>query len=157
MPMLALNPGFADTTTIWRDHAQLTTRFTPMPVGLCLLGLAIRLLGLVPPGLAARWVYRLWLQPIRFPEPQQEKDWRRTSRPLAVVHRGRELAVYSWGAGSPVLMVHGWNGRGAQLGAFAPVLVQAGYRVVAFDTPAHGRSPGRATNPPEISDALHEV
>ena len=56
--------------------------------------------------------------------------------------------------GSTVLMVHGWNGRGAQLGAFAPELVHAGFRVVTFDTPAHGRSPGRATNLPEISEAI---
>lgn len=155
--MRALNPGFFGTTTTWRDHAQLTTRFTPMPVGFWLLRLAMRLLGMVAPGLAARWVYRLWLQPMRFPEPQQEKDWRRTSRPLAVAHRGRSLAVDSWGAGPTVLLVHGWNGRGAQLGAFAATLVQAGYRVVAFDTPAHGRSPGRATNLPEISEAIQEV
>jgi pimeloyl-ACP methyl ester carboxylesterase len=128
-----------------------------MPVGFWLLRLAIRLLSLVSPGLAARWVYRLWLQPIRFPEPQQEKDWRSTSQPLAVVHRGQRLAVDAWGTGPTVLMVHGWNGRGAQLGAFAQRRHQSGYRVVAFVMPAHGRSPGRATNLPEISDAIQEV
>ena len=80
---------------------------------------------------------------------------RRTAEPLAVVHRGQALAVESWGAGPTVLLVHGWNGRGAQLGAFAPALVKSGYRVVTFDTPAHGRSPGRATNLPEISEAIH--
>jgi len=122
-----------------------------------MLRLAIRLLGLVSPALAGRWVYRLWFQPLRFSEPPQEKEWRRTAQPLAVVHRGRRLAVDSWGAGPTVLMVHGWNGRGAQLGAFAPELVRAGFRVVTFDTPAHGRSPGRATNLPEISEAIQAV
>jgi pimeloyl-ACP methyl ester carboxylesterase len=122
-----------------------------------MLRLAIRLLGLVSPALAGRWVYRLWFQPLRFPEPPQEKEWRRTAQPLAVVHRGQALAVDSWGAGPAVLMVHGWNGRGAQLGAFAPELVRAGFRVVTFDTPAHGRSPGRATNLPEISEAIQAV
>ena len=128
-----------------------------MPVGFWLLRVAIRLLSLASPALAARWVYRLWFQPIRFPEPQQEKDWRRTAQPLAVSHRGQALAVDTWGTGPTVLMVHGWNGRGAQLGAFAPALVQAGYRVVTFDTPAHGRSPGRVTNLPEISEAIQAV
>lgn len=128
-----------------------------MPVAFWLLRLAIHLLSLVSPELAARWVYRLWFQPLRYPEPQQEKEWRNTAQPLAVLHRGQALAVESWGAGPTVLMVHGWNGRGAQLGAFAPALVKAGYRVVTFDTPAHGRSPGRATNMPEISEAIQEV
>ncbi|WP_372521711.1 alpha/beta fold hydrolase [Sulfuricaulis sp.] len=128
-----------------------------MPVAFWLLRLAIRLLGLVSPALAGRWVYRLWFQPLRYPEPPQEQEWRRTAQPLAVVHRGQALAVDSWGTGPVVLMVHGWNGRGAQLGAFAPMLVRAGFRVVTFDTPAHGRSPGRATNLPEISEAIHAV
>jgi len=128
-----------------------------MPVAFWMLRMAIRLLGLVSPALAGRWVYRLWFQPLRYPEPPQEQEWRRTAQPLAVAHRGQALAVDSWGAGPAVLMVHGWNGRGAQLGAFVPELVRAGFRVVTFDTPAHGRSPGRATNLPEISEAIHAV
>ena len=82
-----------------------------MPVAFWMLRLAIRLLGLVSPALAGRWVYRLWFQPLRYPEPPQEKEWCRTAQPLAVVHRGLRLAVDSWGAGPTVLMVHGWNGR----------------------------------------------
>ncbi|MHB8535757.1 MAG: alpha/beta fold hydrolase [Sulfuricaulis sp.] len=128
-----------------------------MPVAFWLLRLAIRLLGLISPALAARWVYRLWFQPLRYPEPPREKEWRRTSLPLDVDFHGQRLAVDSWGTGPTVLMVHGWNGRGAQLGAFAPELVRAGFRVVTFDTPAHGRSPGRATNLPEISEAIQAV
>jgi hypothetical protein len=57
--------------------------------------LAIRLLGLVSLALAGRWVYRLWFQPLRFPEPPQEKEWRRTAQPIAVAHRGQALAVDS--------------------------------------------------------------
>jgi pimeloyl-ACP methyl ester carboxylesterase len=128
-----------------------------VPVAFWLLRLAIRTVGLISPPLAGRWVYRLWFQPLRYPEPKQEQAWRASATPIAILHRGKPLAVESWGTGPTVLMVHGWNGRGAQLGAFAPALVKAGYRVVSFDTPAHGRSPGRATNLPEISEALQEV
>jgi len=128
-----------------------------MPISIWLLHKSIYLLGLISPVLAGRWVYRLWFRPYRFPEPQQEQEWRRSATPLAVLHRGQPLAVDAWGTGPTILMVHGWNGRGAQLGAFAPALVRAGYRVVSFDTPAHGRSPGRDTNLPEISAAIRTV
>jgi pimeloyl-ACP methyl ester carboxylesterase len=53
-----------------------------------------------------------------------------------------------------VLLVHGWEGRGAQLGAFVDPLVAAGYRVVALDGPAHGDSPGATTTGPEFAQAL---
>jgi pimeloyl-ACP methyl ester carboxylesterase len=56
-----------------------------------------------------------------------------------------------------VLLVHGWHGRGAQLGAFGVALAAAGFRAVGIDAPAHGRTPGRATNLPEVSDALCTV
>lgn len=158
MPALVLNRKVSDLSTTGLDHAHQTTYCSlPVPVAFWLLRLAIRLLGLVSPALAGRWVYRLWFQPLRFPEPPQEKEWRRTAQPLDVVHRGQRLAVDAWGAGPTVLLVHGWNGRGAQLGAFGPELVRAGFRVVTFDTPAHGCSPGRATNLPEISEAIHAV
>ena len=65
--------------------------------------------------------------------------------------------MYHWGTGPAVLLVHGWHGRGAQLGAFVAPLVSAGYRVVAFDAPAHGRTPGHATSLPEVSEALLTV
>jgi pimeloyl-ACP methyl ester carboxylesterase len=128
-----------------------------MPIGLWFVRTAIRALALLSPKLAGRWVYSLWFQPQRFPEPKQEQVWRASATPVAILHRGQPLAAESWGAGPTVLLVHGWNGRGVQLGAFAPALVKAGYRVVTFDTPAHGRSPGNATNLPEISEAIQEI
>jgi pimeloyl-ACP methyl ester carboxylesterase len=53
-----------------------------------------------------------------------------------------------------VLLVHGWEGRGAQLGAFVDPFVAAGYRVVALDGPAHGDSSGRTTTGPEFAQAI---
>jgi pimeloyl-ACP methyl ester carboxylesterase len=54
-------------------------------------------------------------------------------------------------------LIHGWAGRGLQLGAFVDPLVAAGYRVVALDGPAHGASPGRETNPLDFARALLQV
>jgi len=67
------------------------------------------------------------------------------------------LAAYAWGAGPTVFLVHGWGGRGAQLGFFVEPLVQRGFRVLAVDAPAHGDSDGTRTNIYEFAATLVEV
>jgi pimeloyl-ACP methyl ester carboxylesterase len=56
-----------------------------------------------------------------------------------------------------VLLVHGWGGRGSQLGAFVAPLVAQGFSAVAFDGPGHGASPSRAVTIPEMVAALRAV
>jgi pimeloyl-ACP methyl ester carboxylesterase len=70
---------------------------------------------------------------------------------------GRRLAIYRWGRGPIVLLVHGWNGRGSQLGAFVEPLVRAGFQVVAFDAPGHGASRGSESSVVEFADAFDAV
>ncbi|WP_256597223.1 alpha/beta hydrolase [Legionella hackeliae] len=53
-----------------------------------------------------------------------------------------------------MLLVHGWDGRGSQLGFFVEPLVSAGFQVIAIDGPAHGDSPGKRTNLGEFSRTL---
>lgn len=69
------------------------------------------------------------------------------------------LAAWSWGdPGAPLVgLVHGWEGHGAQLGAFAAPLVAAGFRVLAFDAPGHGDSPGDEASVPLLARLLVEV
>jgi alpha-beta hydrolase superfamily lysophospholipase len=56
-----------------------------------------------------------------------------------------------------VILAHGWAGRAAQLGALAEPLVAAGFRVVAFDAPAHGESPGREAHVPMLAECIVEI
>ncbi len=128
-----------------------------LPFAFRLLRAALQLSALVSTEFTGRWVNRLWFRSQRFPEPAREKEWLASAQRLTLTHRGRPLAVCHWGAGPTVLLVHGWHGRGAQLGAFAAPLVAAGFRVVTFDAPAHGRTPGRSTDLPEVSAALLQV
>ncbi len=61
---------------------------------------------------------------------------------------GYRIEGYSWPvthAIGRVLLLHGWNGRASQLGAFVEPLNAAGFSVIGLDAPAHGRSSGRAT------------
>ena len=61
------------------------------------------------------------------------------------------------GRGPAVLLAHGWGGRGAQMRAFVPALVTAGYRAVVFDGPAHGLSAGRSTSLAAFAEAITAV
>ncbi|MBI2510907.1 MAG: alpha/beta fold hydrolase [Opitutae bacterium] len=61
-------------------------------------------------------------------------------------------------SGAPLVgLVHGWEGHGAQLGAFAVPLAAAGFRVLAFDLPGHGESPGDEAHVPLVARTLAEI
>lgn len=102
--------------------------------------------------LGAGLVERLFTSPRRHGRPDRERAVLATARPLSIEvaltsprWRGerRRIAAWRWGYGPPVLLVHGWEGRGAQLGAFVEPLVRAGFSVMTFDAFGHGDSPGR--------------
>jgi len=115
------------------------------------LRLFFAILGRISPALAGRLAAQLFARPTRHRRPDRER---------ALIERGTPvplpdgLRATAWGAGPTVLLVHGWEGRGAQLGAFVDPFVAAGYRVVALDGPAHGDSTGRTTTGPEFAQAL---
>jgi pimeloyl-ACP methyl ester carboxylesterase len=119
---------------------------------------ALRWLSVASPDLAAAVAERMFRTPRRFPRPADEHDRLAQARKFLVPHGDRALAAWEWGeAGPRVLLVHGWEGRGAQLGAWIEPLTTLGYRVVAFDAPAHGDSPGTATTFFEFADAIAHV
>lgn len=72
-------------------------------------------------------------------------------------HGAHSIPVYSWGKGPVVLGVHGWAGAGIQFGAWVNPLVEAGYRVVLFDAPAHGRAQGSSTDLFEMAEVTAKV
>jgi pimeloyl-ACP methyl ester carboxylesterase len=69
---------------------------------------------------------------------------------------GRSVAVESWGDGLPVYLVHGWGGWRGQLGRFVDPLVEAGFRVIAFDVPGHGDS-GRSVMGPRRGNGIEFI
>jgi len=117
----------------------------------------MRALSRISPYWAARLAFRLWHYPRRHPEPRRERAWLNSARQQQVDYLDGQLTLYRWGEGPPVLLVHGWDGRATQMGAFAEPLVHAGYQAVAVDLPAHGRSSGKRTNMVESAAAVHHV
>ena len=120
--------------------------------------LGMRGLATVAPALAA-WVgERLFLTPPRHEAPPRERKALRDAAAFDVPFRGGRLRAWRWGGeGAPVLLVHGWGGRGGQMATFAPSLLAAGVPVVTFDGPAHGRSDGRLASAPDFAAAIRAV
>lgn len=117
-------------------------------------------LGRLAPALAAQIGYRL----LATPPYAMERPWQRQLRENAAVTRRVEIgdgsvAVFEWGAlSSPaILMVHGWGSRATHLGRMFEPLVAGGFRVVAFDAPAHGFSSGKRTDLIGFAGAIHAV
>ncbi|MDX1458350.1 MAG: alpha/beta hydrolase [Marinobacter sp.] len=107
---------------------------------------------------AARLVERLAFTPQRLPMPSRYEYLLDEADSHTQLHHGAHiLPVYSWGEGPTVLGVHGWSGAGIQFGAYVKPLVKAGYRVVLFDAPAHGRAQGEQTDLYEMTEVLMRV
>jgi pimeloyl-ACP methyl ester carboxylesterase len=114
-------------------------------------------LGPVFPGLTGALAFRMWFRTRRQPESVADLSLASSAERLTLAVDGRPLAVYRWGAGPVIVFVHGWSGRATQAGAFVAPLNAAGYCVLAFDAPAHGRTPGRRTNILEFAAALGAI
>lgn len=138
-----------------KTMANAVKKARPVPLILRLIRLGFRLGGTLAPKLAGRVAYNMWFTPTRFPTPASEQEALHSADIAFRNINGLNIATYSWGQSGPVvLLVHGWSGRGTQLGAFAQPLVDSGYRVLSFDCPAHGNSSGKQTTLYEIADVM---
>ena len=119
--------------------------YPKLPLKLVQLGFST--LGRLFPRPAAEIAYRLFATP-RYRAAHKKSDAiLETARLFEVLYGKRILKAYEWGKGDrTILLVHGWESRGTALRTFVPLLLKAGFRVVAFDGPAHGDSEGKRTN-----------
>lgn len=109
------------------------------------LSLFLRIIGVISPGLAAEIALWRFTTPFPIARPEWEKQ---------LIAKGESIQFKNgtrgtiWGPkdAPAIILVHGWQGRGAQLGKLVEPLLEYGFRVVAWDGPAHGDSPGRRAN-----------
>ena len=116
-------------------------------------------LGRLFPRQGAVIAYRLFTTPRTRAKHKTSDPILEQARIFEFMYGKRLLKGYEWGpsGGKVILLVHGWESRGTALRSFVPELLEQGYRVVAFDGPAHGNSAGKRTNLPHFAGAIQAV
>jgi pimeloyl-ACP methyl ester carboxylesterase len=100
-------------------------------------------------------IYQAFFTPPRYEVKHADRDLLDRGLAYRLPFAGGELAVTTWGTPGPaVLLLHGWGGARAQMTGLVEPLLSAGFRVVAYDQPAHGESDGQTTNLLEIAPTL---
>jgi pimeloyl-ACP methyl ester carboxylesterase len=132
-------------------------RITPPPARVLALRAVFRTVGTAAPEMAARWAETIFCTPPRHGARAGDVEFLETGRAFTVRADGEELAAWEWGEGRTVLLAHGWGSRAGRFGAMARALSSAGFRVVAYDAPAHGRSTGRFASLPQFARAMQAV
>ena len=115
-------------------------------------------LGAIKNQAAVRKVYEAFFTPSKYEVKPSDQAILESGANSRVAFEGGELAVSTWGnTGPSILLMHGWGGSRAQMTGFVDPLLAAGYRVVAYDQPAHGESDGKTTNLLEIAPTMELV
>lgn len=115
------------------------------------------LLEKISPQLAAKLALRIFLKPFRFPVSNREKKAVETANIFKIHVENHVVAIYEWGDGPAIWVLHGWSGRVTQLSAIIKECVKAGYKVYGVDAPGHGKSPGKVSNVLLFESALQEL
>lgn len=130
-----------------------------VPFVLRLLRLMYKTLGPVFPGYFGNHAYQLWFTTTRYKTPAYELSALESAKKEFIEVNKIKVAVYLWQhetikPKATLLFIHGWTGRGSQIANYLDQLTQLGYRVISFDGPAHGNTPGKQTSMLEITDVV---
>jgi pimeloyl-ACP methyl ester carboxylesterase len=108
------------------------------------------------PDVARRQAERLFTAPPRYAGRGSVMLDAREERVLSGRH---SLVLWHAGPSSApaVLLVHGWGGRGIQMGSFVAPLLASGHRVVWFDQPGHGASGDGPSSLPDFVRAVRAI
>jgi pimeloyl-ACP methyl ester carboxylesterase len=98
------------------------------------------------PRVAERQAAKLFLTPRRRRTRADSTPRHREALAFTIQIAQHRLEAWSLGEGPLALLIHGWEGSADHMTAAAVRLAGEGFRAVALDMPAHGRSPGRITS-----------
>lgn len=129
-----------------------------IPPFIQLFRLGFRLFGVLAPKQTASLAVRLFSTPRIRAKHKVSDVIMEKARIFEFLYAGKTLKAYEWGSGEQVvLLVHGWESRGTALRSFVPGLLEKGFKVVAFDGPAHGNSSGKRTDLRHFGGAIRAI
>lgn len=134
-----------------------STNVRSLPWSVRALRTGFQVFGPAAPAIAARMAEGLFFTARRHPRPAWEHEVLEKAEAFRVAYADGFVPIWSWGQGPTVLLVHGWEGRGAQLGKFVMPLVEQGFRVVTFDGPGHGDATASRASMPDLAAAVEQV
>jgi esterase/lipase len=112
-------------------------------------------------GLANDSVMMHFCAPATDAENDIDRKLTRSAEQYDVPFEGQTLKAYAWGEGKTILMVHGWGSRASHLAFLGRSIAKSGFRVIAFDGPAHGNSEFNGGYPrsslPEFCRAIFHI
>jgi len=106
-----------------------------------------RLLTLLSKRRAAEAAFRLFTTP-QYRNQKELTDTFARAEVLRFGFQEFEVQGYRWNAGAPrtALLLHGFESGIVNFGHYVQPLIDAGFTVLGFDAPAHGRSSGKRMN-----------
>ncbi len=115
-------------------------------------------LGRLFPKPASKLAFRLFTTPRKRAQHKNTDNLLEKASVFEFLYGQQMLKGYEWGSGEQtILLVHGWESRGTALRTFVPQLLDKGFKVVAFDAPAHGDSGFKRTTLPHYSGAVRAI
>jgi pimeloyl-ACP methyl ester carboxylesterase len=141
------------------SKSSKTPAAAKVPLGLLFLRFMYSTAGPVFPGFFGKLAYQQWFTTARYKTPAYELPALDSAVNKTLDVNGLAVAVYSWQDKTVVpratlLFIHGWTGRGTQIASYIKPLNSIGYRVISFDGPAHGKTPGKQTSILEFTDVV---
>ena len=117
---------------------------------------AFKILDRVAPSLTANKIYNVMTHPRSRRLKELEEKILDSAYTRTIKFQGFDIATYTWGNYNEdiAFLVHGWEGHAANFGSIISVLVEAGYKVIAFDAPSHGRSSKGKTDMNQFSELV---
>lgn len=124
-----------------------------------LISLYIKTLSVVSNDLAVRVAFNIFQRPSQRKIRKHEQEFLDANPPKDIYTPDGRVKYYELGDpnGPLVILVHGWESNAASLSGIGAALVDKGFHVVSFDTPAHGLSEEKRANLMTMANHMRAV